>query len=119
MCDPRDGQWRLSKENYIDGVSTVHNQHPIVHLCWGHTGTELAIVDVFGQISIYNVYLAINRLNFVKRYASDPEDNLSAVVGLMWVYTDRWVCLCLDAMPSYLVDVTPGVLPPTNAKNGS
>jgi uncharacterized membrane protein YhfC len=93
MCDPRDGQWRLSKEYYIEGVSTVHNDHPLVNICWGHSGAELAIVDVYGQISIYNVFLAINRLNFVKRFTLDPEDNLSAVIGLMWVYSDRWVCL--------------------------
>ncbi len=51
MCDPRDGQWRLSKEYYIEGVSTVHNDHPLVNICWGHSGAELAIVDVYGQIS--------------------------------------------------------------------
>jgi len=83
----------MSKEYSIGDVSNVHNEHQIVHLCWGHTGNELAVVDVFGQISIYNVFLAINRLTAMRRCTADPEDNLSAVVGIMWVYSDRWVCI--------------------------
>lgn len=93
MCDTRDAQWKMSQEYYIDGVTTVHNEHQIVHLCWSHSGTELAIVDAFGHLSIYNVLLAINRLNVLRRFASDPDDNLSSVVSLMWVYSDRKVRL--------------------------
>ena len=72
-------------------VSNVHNEHQIVHIAWSHTGNELAVIDVFGQISIYNVFLAINRLTVMRRCALDPEDNMSAVIGMMWVYSDRWV----------------------------
>ena len=72
-------------------VSNVHNEHQIVHISWSHTGNELAVIDLFGQISIYNVFLAINRLTAMRRCALDPEDNMSAVIGMMWVYSDRWV----------------------------
>lgn len=83
----------MSKEYFVDDVSSVHNEHQIVHLSWSHTGNELAVIDAFGQISVYNVLLAINRLNTMRRCTVDPEDNLCAVIGIMWLYSDRWVCL--------------------------
>ena len=91
LCDPNDGQWKLSREFTVDEVSSAHGYHEIAHLSWSHTGTEIAIVDVVGRISIYNIFLAINRLSAVKRCSADPEDNLSAVVGLMWAQSDKGV----------------------------
>ena len=89
MCDSSNGQWRLSKEHLIDGVATAHSEHQLVHLSWSHHGNELAIVDAFGQISIYSVYIAINRLSLYRRCVLDPEDHLSAVIGLTWLHLDR------------------------------
>lgn len=89
MCDISNGQWRLSKEHSIDGVVNAHSEHQIVHLSWSHHGNDLAIVDAFGQISIYSVFIAINRLSLYRRCLLDPGDHLSAVVGLTWLHLDR------------------------------
>lgn len=89
MCDSSDGQWRMSKEHLVDGVATAHSEHQLVHLSWSHHGNELAIVDAFGQISIYSLFIAINRLSLYRRCGLDPEDHLSAVVGLTWLHLDR------------------------------
>lgn len=117
LCDPQNGQWRMSNEYFIDDLPQVHNEHQVVHLSWSHAGTEIAIVDVFGQISIYNVFLAINRLTAMRRCTLD-QDNLSAVIGLMWVYSDRWVRLedpvCTVPCVS---DSATGILEPAHAKN--
>ena len=96
MCDTSDGLWRMSKEHLVDGVATAHSEHQILHLSWSHYGNELAIVDAFGQISIYNVFIAINRLSLYRRCAPDPEDHLSAVIGLTWLHLDRPVCSPLN-----------------------
>lgn len=93
QCNPNDGQWGLEEAHLAEGVSTVHSDHRIVHLSWNHTANELAIVDIFGQISIYIVLVVINRMHCARRCVVDPEDNLSAVVGLTWLNTDRMVCL--------------------------
>ena len=89
MCDSTNGQWRLSKEHLVDGVATAHNEHQLVHLSWSHHGNDLAIVDAFGQISIYSVLIAINRLILWRRCDLDPEDHLNAVIGLAWLHLDR------------------------------
>ena len=91
MCDSSHGQWRMSKEHLVDGVATVHSEHQIVHLSWSHNGNELAIVDAFGQISIYSIFIAINRLSVYRRCVLDPEDHLNAVIGLTWLHLDKIV----------------------------
>lgn len=83
----------MSKEYPIDGVATVHSGHQLVHLSWSHYGNELAIVNVFGQISIYSVFIAINRLSLYRRCVSDLEDHLSAVIGMTWLHLDKTVWL--------------------------
>lgn len=93
LCSPDDGQWRLSEEGLEDEVSAVHSEHQIVHLSWNHPGNDLAIVDIFGQISVFAIFIALNRLIVSRRCAVDPADNLSSVVGLKWLNTERMVRL--------------------------
>ena len=81
----------MSKEHLVDGVTAAHSEHQLVHLSWSHHGNELAIVDVFGQISIYSGFIAINRLNLYRRAVYDPEDHLGAIIGLTWLHLDRQV----------------------------
>ncbi len=83
----------MSKENRLEDVSKIHNRQELVHLSWSHAGTELAIVDICGRISIYTVMMMppINRLGAIRRCVVDPEDHLSAVVGMMWLYNDKIV----------------------------
>lgn len=91
LCDPKDGQGKLSEDYSEEEVSTVHSDHQIVHLSWNTVGTDIAIVDVFGQISIFTVQIPLNRIRVSRKCVMDPEDNLSAVVGLKWLNTDRVV----------------------------
>lgn len=90
LCDPKDGQWKLSEDYLDEQVSTVHSDHQIVHLSWNPTGNDIAIVDVFGQISIFMVQIPLNRIHVSRKCVIDP-DNLSAVVSLKWLNTDRVV----------------------------
>ena len=93
-CSPQDGQWGLGTPHTAETVSTMHSDHQLVHLCWNHSGMELAIVDVFGRISIFMITSALNRIAAIRRCVLDPEDNTSAVIGLMWLHTEKSVELC-------------------------
>lgn len=91
LCDHKDGRWVMSRENSIEDAA--HHERELIHLSWSHMGNELAIVDIFGRISIYLVLQlpSINRLAITRRCVSDTEDNLSAVIGLFWLHNDRSV----------------------------
>ena len=91
VCNSKDGRWNLSEENLADEASVVLSEHDIVHLSWNHTGNDLAFVDVYGQISIFTIVIALNRLTVSRRCIIDPEDNLGAVVGYLWLNTEREV----------------------------
>ena len=81
----------MSKEHLVEDVSATHNDHQLIHLVWSHMGNELAIVDVYGRISVWCAQFmpVLNRLALLRRCVSDPEDNLSAVIGIMWLHNDR------------------------------
>ena len=89
ICDPHTGQWNLSKQYQIHDVRSAHSDTDLVHLSWNHSGSEIAVVDVVGRISVHMVLLAMNRATCVKRCIQDPEDDLNSAVGLMWLYTDN------------------------------
>ena len=91
VCSSKDGGWKLGEEYDADAVSAVHSEHKIVHLSWNHTGNDLAVFDEYGQISVFTIITALNRLTLLRRFIVDPEDNLSAVVGYMWLNTERMV----------------------------
>lgn len=87
ICDSYDGQWKLSKGYSLDDLPPVHDGGDIVHLSWSHSGSELAVVDLLGRISVFSIFITMNRLNSSRRCILDPEDHLGAVVGLMWLHT--------------------------------
>ena len=69
----------------------MHSDNQLVHLCWNHSGAELAVVDIFGRTSVFMITNALNRIAAVRRCATDPEDNISALIGLMWLHTEKSV----------------------------
>ena len=79
----------MSRSYSVDDGSVAHNEHEIAHLSWSHTGNELAVINFVGQISIYNIFIAINRVINTRRCALDAEDHLSAVIGLSWLHNNR------------------------------
>ena len=81
----------MSKEHVVEDVPAAHNDRQLVKLSWSHMGNELAIVDVYGRISIYSVQFMplINRLALTRRCTSDQEDNMGAVIGLTWLHNDK------------------------------
>ncbi|KAL8936278.1 MAG: hypothetical protein Q9211_004261 [Gyalolechia sp. 1 TL-2023] len=97
-CDPDTGLWRLSKGDEAKLVALVHDGHPLKHVSWSHPGTELAVIDKLGNISIYSLLISINRCTVSRRCVPDADDNLSAVVGLMWLNQERALSLYRPAV---------------------
>lgn len=90
-CDPTTGLWGLSEGDHAKIISLVHNGHSLKHLSWSLSGTELAVTDTLGNISVFSLLIAINRCTVSRRCVLGAEDNLSTVVGLMWLNQDRSV----------------------------
>ena len=75
----------------------VHQGAQLVHLSWSYTGSELMLFDIIGRISVWSIpsMAHINRLVPTRQCVVDPEDNLSAVVGMMWLHHERHVSIKL------------------------
>lgn len=72
-------------------MAEAHGGRPLVHLCWNETGSELAVVDSSGRVSIYSILIAMNSIAGQRQAAFDPDDDRSQIVGMMWLNTQRSV----------------------------
>ncbi|KAI9706527.1 MAG: mediator complex subunit [Candelina mexicana] len=88
-CNSEDGKWALSKAYPVTRSAFVHEGHQVVHLLWSSTGSELAVVDLCGRISIFSIYISINRFAPIRPASVDTDDELSAIVGLYWLNNER------------------------------
>ncbi|KAL4893963.1 mediator complex, subunit Med16 [Aspergillus ambiguus] len=90
-CRPSDGKWVLSDDTRLFALTEVHGGHPLVHLCWNELGSELAVIDSSGRVSIYNIAIALNSLSGQRQAAFDPDDDGGQIVGTMWLNVQRSV----------------------------
>jgi hypothetical protein len=85
-------KWNLSKEHSIDLSANGDSQHPILQLEWSHLGTDLALVDAVGRVTIINASsMALNETAVVRPATLDREDELSQILTLYWLNIDRQV----------------------------
>lgn len=99
-----DGKWGLSEETPLPSVTEAHGGHPLVHLSWNETGSEMAVVDYLGRVSIYSISLALNSITGVRQVHYDSGDDSNQIVGMMWLNTQRMVSL---SFPHINVPPTP------------
>lgn len=91
QCQPSDGKWVLSDDTPLHPVTEAHGGRPLVHLCWNEMGSELAVVDSSGRVSIYSILVALNSIAGLRQAAFDPDDDGSQIVGVMWLNLQRSV----------------------------
>ncbi|KAL4976798.1 mediator of RNA polymerase II transcription subunit 16 [Aspergillus desertorum] len=91
QCQQSDGKWVLSDETPLTQVSEVHAGHALVHLCWNESGSELAVADSSGRVSIYSIPIALNSVNGSRQAAFDATDDGAQIVGMMWLSQYRSV----------------------------
>ncbi|KAH0544055.1 hypothetical protein FGG08_001673 [Glutinoglossum americanum] len=89
LCRPDDGRWTLGGEFPVSQVSPNDDGQQIVHLSWNPSGSELAVVDMLGRLSIFTIYITVNRLNQSRSSVVDQEDDLGAIVGMSWLNIER------------------------------
>ncbi|KAI9763955.1 MAG: mediator complex subunit [Geoglossum simile] len=89
FCRPEDGKWTLGGEFPISQVSLNDDGQRIVHLSWNPSGADLAVVDVLGRLSIYTIFIAVNRVSLSRPGVVDQEDDLGAIVGMAWLNIER------------------------------
>ena len=92
-CQPSDGKWTLSDEMTLLPVTEAHGGLPLVHLLWNETGSELAVLDSSGRLSIYTVTTSLNQIAGQRQATFDPDDDGNQVVGIMWLNAQRSVSL--------------------------
>ncbi|KAJ5091848.1 Mediator complex subunit Med16 [Penicillium alfredii] len=91
QCRPSDGKWVLSEESLLSPVTEAHGGNPLVHLLWNETGSELAVVDCSGRISIYSISIALNSITGLRQASFDSGDDNNQVIGMTWLNTQRSV----------------------------
>lgn len=90
-CQPSVGKWVLSDETSSLPVTEAHGGLPLVHLLWNETGSELAVLDSSGRLSIYTITTALNQIAGQRQATFDPDDDGNQVVGIMWLNAQRSV----------------------------
>ncbi|KAH8676246.1 RNA polymerase II mediator complex subunit Sin4 [Xylariales sp. PMI_506] len=85
--NPKDATWGLGEPiTYAPWQNLAGG--PIVHLTFAPTqSSELAVIDAVGRVSIVNFGTNVNRPSILRRWDSDPVDDLNAVVGTYWLNT--------------------------------
>ncbi|KAJ5098862.1 Mediator complex subunit Med16 [Penicillium argentinense] len=91
QCRPSDGKWGLSDEYPLPPVTEAHNGNQLVHLSCNETGSELAVVDCLGRVSIYSISMALNSITGQRQASFDSSDDSNQIVGMMWLNTSRSV----------------------------
>ncbi|KAJ5140385.1 hypothetical protein N7448_003793 [Penicillium atrosanguineum] len=91
QCRPSDGKWVLSEEFSLGSVTEAHSGSQLVHLSWNETGSELAVADCLGRVSIYSISMALNSVTGLRQATFDSSDDSNQVVGMMWLNTSRSV----------------------------
>lgn len=95
QCRPSDGKWVLSDDTPLLPVTEAHGGHPLAHVSWNETGSELAVADVFGRVSIYSISVALNSIQGQRQAIFDPTEDGSQLVGMTWLQTNRSVSTLL------------------------
>ncbi|EED24095.1 RNA polymerase II Mediator complex subunit Sin4, putative [Talaromyces stipitatus ATCC 10500] len=90
-CNPTDGKWGLSDEYPQNQIAQLHLGQQLLHLCWNETGSDLAVLDASGRISILSIPTALNNLAISRQTVVDPPDDGAQVVGMMWMNSNRAV----------------------------
>lgn len=93
LCNPSDGKWVLSDEYPLSQLPAVHGGQTLAHLNWSETGSDLAIFDTAGRISIFSISTALNNVAISRQTMLDTSDDNAQIVGSMWMNLNRAVCL--------------------------
>lgn len=84
-CHPDDGTWALSESHPTPNFTSALDGGPLKHLAWSPTGSDLAVIDAAGRITILSVFASLNKPSLSRNCQVDVADDLHAVVGCFWL----------------------------------
>lgn len=84
-CHPKTGSWGLSEPHPTPALSTSSDGGLLKHLCWSPTGSELAVIDAAGRVTILAIFSSLNKPTLSRPCHSDPSDDLHGVVASHWL----------------------------------
>ncbi|KAG4032195.1 hypothetical protein MFRU_007g01070 [Monilinia fructicola] len=84
-CHPENGVWGLSEPTVIPQLTNNLDGGPLKHLSWSPTGSELAVIDSAGRVTILQIFSSLNKPMMCRPCNPDTADDLHAVVGCFWL----------------------------------
>ncbi|KAN0117358.1 mediator of RNA polymerase-like protein II transcription subunit 16 [Hyaloscypha variabilis] len=84
-CHPENGTWALSEPTVTPNFSSALDGGPLKHLSWSPTGSDLAVIDAAGRITILAVFSSLNKPSLSRTCGGDPADDLHGIVGCYWL----------------------------------
>lgn len=99
------GTWELhlhADPTLGEHISKIYRGRELANLLWNPSGLELVVADVFGRLSVCTIFIATNRLLVSKVWPNEPENQMNAMVGSMWlnikkVVWSSWFDECVAA----------------------
>lgn len=74
-----------------DSIFKIYKGRQLAHISWNHNGLELLVADTYGKLSIFSIFIAVNRFVTSKAWPNDPEDDLNTLVGTTWLNAKKTV----------------------------
>lgn len=84
-CHPGTGNWGLSEPTVTPAFTANLDGGPLKHLSWSPTGSELAVIDCAGRVTILSIFSSLNKPTLHRPCTGDPVDDLYGVVGCYWL----------------------------------
>jgi mediator of RNA polymerase II transcription subunit 16 len=86
----KNGSWSLSKPVAL--WPQLADSHHIVHVAWNFIGTELAVVDSSGGVSIFqSTSSSLGQMQSKRSGLNDHISDLHTIVGLHWLTVSNYI----------------------------
>lgn len=85
-CDPSNGTWALSEATVTSSSNPAPEGGPLRHVSWSPTGSDLAVIDSVGRVTIMSIFSTLNKSSLHRPSQMDPVDDLHRVVGNFWLH---------------------------------
>lgn len=85
-CDPADGTWALTEPTITTSASPALEGGPFRHVSWSPTGSELAVIDSVGRVTILAIFSTLNKSELKRPAQFDPVDDLHRIIGTFWLH---------------------------------
>lgn len=83
---PYDGTWALSAPTEYPKMVTSVEGGPLQHVEWSPNGTDLAVIDASGRVSILAMTSSLNKPSVARNGLVDQGvDDLHSIVGCKWL----------------------------------